>query len=172
MIKINKASARIFIFVGIIASLTYSTYERNKVWQDDLTLWKDVTEKAPDNARAHNNLGRAYGAVGRDREAIEEFKKTISLVPNFALTYMNMAISYARLSMNTEAEINYRKAMQLYPTLADIYYNYGFFLYSKQRYDEAFVILNRYIELNPTAPFVPFTYKLLRDIEKKRSYGK
>lgn len=161
----------ILIIIIIVLPLTYLTYERNKVWQDDVTLWEDVVAKAPDNARAHNNLGRALGVNGRDLEAILEFKKATSILPNYALAYMNMAVSYGRLNMTPEAEFYYKEAMNFYPGLPDIYYNYGFLLYSKQRYEEAYPILSKYIELDPTGPFVPFTNKLLEDIARK-NYGK
>ncbi|MDO9287294.1 MAG: tetratricopeptide repeat protein [Thermodesulfovibrionales bacterium] len=136
-----------------------------------MALWEDVVAKAPDNARAHNNLGRALGVNGRDLEAILELKKATSILPNYALAYMNMAVSYGRLKMDPEAEFYYKEAMNFYPGLPDIYYNYGFLLYSKQRYEEAYPILSKYIELDPTGPFVPFTNKLLEYIVKK-GYGK
>jgi len=155
----------------MISSFTYLTYERNKVWRDDIALWKDATEKAPDNARAYNNLGRAYGARGRDIEAIEEFKKAVKLLPNYALAHMNMAVSYSRLDMVSAAEFHFKEALRLYPGLPETYYNYGYFLYSKKRYREASQILNGYIKLSPAGPFATFTNKLLSDI-KKRGYGK
>lgn len=161
----------VLISVVVVLSLTYLTYERNKVWQNDVTLWKDVTEKAPDNARAYNNLGRAYGAQGRDVEAIGEFEKAIKLLPNYALAHMNMAVSYSRIDMPFEAEFYYKEAIRFYPEMPETYYNYGFFLYTKQRYEEAYQILMKYIELDPTGPFVPFSYKLLSDMEKK-GYGR
>lgn len=159
------------IFAVIISSLTFLAHERNKAWISDINLWKDAAEKAPGNARAHNNLGKAFGAVGRDSEAIIEFKKAIKLLPRYALAHMNVAISYSKLDLPDEAESHFRQAVEFYPTLSDTYYNYGFFLYSQMRYKEAYEILTRYINLNPRGPFVPFTYKLLSDIEK-RGYGK
>ncbi len=159
------------VFILVVPFLAYLTYERNKVWQDDVTLWADVVAKAPDNARAHNNLGRALGVNGRNIEAILEFKKAINILPGYGLAYMNMAVSYGRLDMTPEAEFYYKKAISFHPGLADIYYNYGFLLYSRQRYEEALSVLNRYIELDPTGPFVPFTNKLLEDIARK-NYGK
>jgi len=159
------------VFILVVPFLIYLTYERNKVWKDDVALWEDVVAKAPDNARAHNNLGRALGVNSRDLEAILEFKKATDIFPEYGLAYMNTAVSYGRIEMTPEAEFYYKKAMDLYPGLADIYYNYGFLLYSKQRYEEALPVLNRYIELDPTGPFVPFTNKLLEDIARK-NYGK
>ncbi len=161
----------VLIFIIVISSLTYLTFERNKVWQNDVTLWKDVVEKAPDNARAHNNLGRALGAQGRDLLAIEEFKKAVALLPDYALAYMNMAVSYGKFDRVPEAEFYYQKAIEFYPELPEIYYNYGFLMYSRQRYVEAYPLLIRYVGLDPTGPFVPFVNKLLSDIEK-RGYGR
>ncbi len=164
----NRRRLLIFLTSAVVVfSFTYLTYERNKVWQNDITLWKDVTEKAPDNARAFNNLGRAYGANGRELEAIEAFKKAVELLPNYALAYMNMAVSFSRLDMTSEAEFYYKRAIYFYPGLPEIYYNYGFFLYSKKRYKEAFQVLNRYLQLDPVGPFVPFVNRLLAQIENK-----
>lgn len=51
-----------FVFCFILLSLYgYGTHERNKVWRTDETLWKDVTEKSPKNARGLMN----YGQIGR-----------------------------------------------------------------------------------------------------------
>ena len=38
------------IFIVVVPFLIYLTYERNKVWKDDVMLWANVAEKAPDNA--------------------------------------------------------------------------------------------------------------------------
>lgn len=168
---IEQKSLSVLISVIIISSFTYLTYERNKVWRDDVTLWRDAVEKAPYNARAHNNLGRAYGAQNRELEAIEEFKKAIEILPRYALAYMNMAVSCSRLGMTSDAEFYYKKAIELYPELPDTYYNYGFFLYSEERYKEAYEVLQRYIKLAPQGPFIPLAYKILTDIEKI-DYGK
>lgn len=159
------------ILMLVISLLTYLTYERNKIWQNDITLWADVAEKAPSNSRAFVNLGRALAGKGRDVDAIEAFKKAVYILPSYALAYMNMAVSYGRLEMDGDAEYYYRKAMSLQPGLADAYYNYGFFLYSKQRYGEAYPVLQGYIRLSPTGIYVPFVYKLLMDMEHK-GYGR
>ncbi len=49
----------LFISFVIIISGSFSTYERLKVWENDLTLWKDTVAKNPSSAIAHANYGRA-----------------------------------------------------------------------------------------------------------------
>ncbi|MBI4690383.1 MAG: tetratricopeptide repeat protein [Nitrospirae bacterium] len=157
----------LLLFLIIGSSFTYLTYERNKVWLNDFTLWRDSVEKAPDNARAHNNLGRAYGAQGRDPDAIGEFKKAITILPNYALAHMNLAVSYSKIGINSEAESHFEEALRFYPNMPETYYNYGFFLYSTERYEEAHQILNEYLRLSPTGQFVRWASKLISNIENK-----
>ena len=33
------------------------TFERNRVWMDELSLYRDCAEKSPAKERPHNNLG-------------------------------------------------------------------------------------------------------------------
>ncbi|MDY6966966.1 MAG: hypothetical protein SVM80_13590, partial [Halobacteriota archaeon] len=44
-------TAVVFSFVFIALILAIGTYQRNKIWQNDLTLWKDCVKKSPNKAR-------------------------------------------------------------------------------------------------------------------------
>ncbi len=46
-------------FAMIVILGSFSTYERLKAWENDLTLWKDTVAKSPSSAIAHANYGRA-----------------------------------------------------------------------------------------------------------------
>ncbi|MCD4721494.1 MAG: hypothetical protein K8S13_16770 [Desulfobacula sp.] len=54
----NKAfyASTIFIIISLVAFFSVSTFIRNQVWKDDITLWTDAVSKAPNNARALNIL--------------------------------------------------------------------------------------------------------------------
>jgi hypothetical protein len=65
--------------ITVTLLFSYWTYERNKVWQDELTLWEDVQQKSPNKARANLNLGLAYVEKNRAVEAIPVLKKALSL---------------------------------------------------------------------------------------------
>jgi hypothetical protein len=41
-----------------------ATYQRNQVWQSEITLWEDVTKKSPRKARPYDELGLAYARQG------------------------------------------------------------------------------------------------------------
>jgi protein O-mannosyl-transferase len=52
---------RVVVLVLLLsAGLGFLTFERNLVWKDSETLWKDTVDKAPGNVRAMVALGNAY----------------------------------------------------------------------------------------------------------------
>jgi Flp pilus assembly protein TadD len=67
-----------------------STHVRNRVYGDELTFWADVVLKAPNNPRAHNNLGYALALRHRDDEAAGEFRKSLALDPSYFKAAINL----------------------------------------------------------------------------------
>jgi tetratricopeptide (TPR) repeat protein len=74
-----------------IAALTAVTHERNRVWSDPLTLWSDVTAKAPFKARGFNNLGLAHEERGETDAAIDAYRHAVALDPDHLETLLNLA---------------------------------------------------------------------------------
>jgi hypothetical protein len=70
--------------------LAIATHLRNRVYADELTFWTDVVAKAPDNARAHNNLGYALALRHRDADAEAEFRKSLELDPSYFKAAINL----------------------------------------------------------------------------------
>ncbi|MEK6197267.1 MAG: tetratricopeptide repeat protein [Desulfobacterales bacterium] len=54
-------------------------------------------------ARPHNNFGVALKDQGRLDEAVEHFKQTIGIDPQFAEAYNNLGNSYIKLGKSKEA---------------------------------------------------------------------
>jgi tetratricopeptide (TPR) repeat protein len=70
----------LIVFLTAVAILfSYWTYERNKIWKNDLTLWTDIQKKSPNKARANLNLGLAYIQKNRLDEAIPVLEKALYL---------------------------------------------------------------------------------------------
>ncbi len=66
--------------VAAVVLLAALTFERSRLYADPVAIWRDATEKFPDNARAWYNLGVATAAVpalGADR-AESYFRETIA----------------------------------------------------------------------------------------------
>ena len=63
------ANAVVTLVAMLIAFSGYATYQRNLVWQHNLTLFQDCVAKSPDCVAAKNELGRALESLGRREEA-------------------------------------------------------------------------------------------------------
>ncbi len=57
----------------IVFLLAGTTYARNNVWKDEISLWQDVVQKSPQKERAHRNLGLAYRSKGLTDKAIDQY---------------------------------------------------------------------------------------------------
>src|SRR3990172_7133903 len=83
-------------FIGLIfliaAAAGIATYQRNKVWRDEISLWMDVISKSPDKTRGHINLGVVYDKQGHINEAIKEYKLTLTLKPDNADAHYNLGV--------------------------------------------------------------------------------
>ena len=83
--------------IGLILLLCLCTYQRNLVYQDEISLWSDTIQKSPNKARAHNNLGHAYAMQGNWEMATEKFRIAARLDPDYALAQKNLRDAYLHL---------------------------------------------------------------------------
>ncbi len=101
------------------------TFERNRVFQSDITLWTDAVTKSPGNARAHNNLGSALLRQGQLEAAQGHFATALRLDPNSAEALGNRASALIRQGNLDAAAVDLRRALQLAPRNAPAHYNMG-----------------------------------------------
>lgn len=123
---------RTTVLTSCVLVLSLLTYNRNRVWQDNVTLWRDTVKKSPNKLRPYNNLGCAYGDIGKHDEAIAVFQKVISLSPPNAVMYSNLATAYMSKGDYGTAIAYYQKALgishrklSIYGKLAEAYFNKG-----------------------------------------------
>jgi len=94
----------------IVACYSVMTYQRNKVWKDELTLWDDTVQKSPHKARPYHNRGTAYERQGNLTQAIFDFSKVIEINPNYAQVYKDRAVLYYKLRVYDKAWGDVHKA--------------------------------------------------------------
>jgi len=70
------AGWRLGFMVVLIALFSLLTLSRNRVWTDEINLWKDAVAKNPHSPRTHNNLGKAYYEDGQLEQALFHFRKS------------------------------------------------------------------------------------------------
>ena len=80
---------------------------------------KEEVRKNPDDALAHNNLGIAYGELGKHQEAIESYKQAIRIDPDFAMAHFNLGDAYLDLNRKSYALDQYKILKKLDTELAN-----------------------------------------------------
>ena len=108
-----------------------------------------LTEQYPNAFIVWNILGASTAQKGMLDEAIEAYKKSISLKPDFADPYYNMANALKDQGKLNEAITVYTKALSLKPNNFKAYSNIGLVLQNQGKLVEAIVAYNKSISLNP-----------------------
>lgn len=136
----------------VVITLSGLTYIRNSVWKDGITLWGDVIRKAPDNARAHNNLGFIYYEKGMMDQAMEQFISALRLNPEYPDARVNLGIIYNAKGMADQAIKQYLRVLSVNPNDADAHNNLGIAYVSKGMIDEGTTHYQIALRLNPDYP--------------------
>jgi tetratricopeptide (TPR) repeat protein len=69
------------------------TLQRNLDYRSELELWQSTVAAAPNNPRAHNNLGVAYELAGRLAEARNSYARALILAPRYHAARDNLTRS-------------------------------------------------------------------------------
>ena len=113
----------IAFFIFIILIFSYLTYQRNNIWQDEISLWTDNVLKAPYFARPINNLGKAKSMNGDIQGGLSDFNKALALNPEYYVAYYNRGVTRNMLKDYKGAIEDYTKALTSDTTSEAIYIN-------------------------------------------------
>jgi protein O-mannosyl-transferase len=138
----------------VLCVSAYATFQRNKVWRDEETLWRDVTLKSPRNGRGLMNFGLTLMAKGDYQGALGYFHRAQVFTPQYPFLFVNLGIAEDSIGQTRLAEQHFREALRLAPTLPDAYSFYARFLIGHARQAEAQPLLRKAAELSPTDEMV------------------
>jgi len=141
------------VLIGLLCAVTilcgYWTYQRNFVWTDRITFWRDNIHKAPGLARPHNNLAVALKEKGLFSDAIVHYRETIRLDPSFVEAYYNLGNILLLLGKRKEAVAYYQQAVLLSPGYAVLQLGLANALFDDFRFEEARVHYLEALRLEP-----------------------
>lgn len=134
---------------SLIVVLGFLTFQRNKVWQNEYTLWSDVVAKSPSNARAHDNLAAQLLRLGRTAEAENHIIKALQLNPDHISAHNNYGYILVNRGEYDLAIKHYQKAVALKPNNAELVNNLGVAYLRNGDYDLAQQAFQKSLDLNP-----------------------
>ncbi|GGE38684.1 tetratricopeptide repeat protein [Pedobacter psychrotolerans] len=169
--KLNQKGfqyAYVFAFIPLLLLPFYAsaTYERNKIWKDEESLWYDVTVKSPLNGRGLMNYGLAKMAQGDYKTASVYFERALVMLPTYANIYINMGILKAATGHDDQSSFYFKKGIEYGQNYPDTHFYYAKYLYQKKVYDTAQAELLKVLALSPSHLEARF---LLMDTYQKTS---
>ena len=107
----------------VILMLAVGTYQRNKVWGDPMTFFRDCALKSPTKFRPQYNLGTELGRRGIYSEAKEVLERAITIKPQHSQVHNQLANVYLLTNDHSTAEQHYRLAVENDPRNAEALFN-------------------------------------------------
>ena len=145
----NNIKMMVVALTMIIICNSVLTYQRNKVWRDDLTLWDDTVSKSPHKARPYVDRGMAFLGQGEFAKAIADLNKAIEINPGYAEGYYNRGYIYDVQGKISGALSDYSKAIAMNPNYAVAYQNRSNVYAIQGDFARAVADINKTIELKP-----------------------
>ncbi|MDV2502756.1 MAG: tetratricopeptide repeat protein [bacterium] len=87
-------------------------YSGVRLYEEAVTAFKEAIRLKPDFAKAHLNLGVAYGSLSRYEEAIAAYKEAIRLKPDYAGAHYNLGLAYLLIG-NLEAALEQHEILKI-----------------------------------------------------------
>lgn len=145
--KVVLKNGVLLLTLLVISGYGYGTHERNKIWKTDETLWKDVTEKSPNNGRGWMNYGLNLMGKGNYADAEYAYNQALEKAPRYYILHINMGVLKEAQGKKTEAEQYYKNALGYGPNYVEPYYYYARFLFNSGRVEEAEIYCTKGLEL-------------------------
>lgn len=135
--------------VIVLAIFGIYTHKQVSYWKNSLTVFSHALKVTQNNYVAYYGIGKAYGDMGRYREAVDAYKQVIRIRPNYAEAYNNLGNTYGSLGRYQESIDALGQAIKIKPHYADAYKNLGITYGEFGRYQEAIEAFKQAIKIEP-----------------------
>jgi tetratricopeptide (TPR) repeat protein len=134
-----------------VLCLLYSarTFARSFDLKNSKNLWLATKKVAPYSYRVYNNLGDVYSNEGNYVLALEAFKRSVALKPDYADAVHNVGFTYLQLGDVAKAKKYLQLSIDMNPRLFQSWYKMGRILMAEGNYVEAQKYMAKALELNP-----------------------
>jgi len=120
-----------------LAACAALTVRQVQFWKNTETLFKRAVRVTRDNYLAHNNLGFYYSNHDRKAEAMQEYRLSLQINPNYEEALNNLGFALAGERKFAEAIQLYEAALRIRPKHAEVHNNLGNALSETGKIDEA-----------------------------------
>jgi len=150
------------VFILFIISCSITTYNRNKIWKDSISLYNDVLTKNPNVDIAYYNRGLAKYDIKDYTGAMEDFNKSIILNPYKSDEYNSRAVIKYQMKDYNAAIEDCNKAIKLDSMNEDSYFNRGLAEMQINKLNDALNDFSKSIKINPLSDKPYYNRGLIR----------
>ena len=140
------------VVVGVVCLIlcihAWGVFQRNEVWHTEESLWKDVTEKSPENGRGWMNYGLALMSRADFGGAIQAYKRAEVTNPSYSYLFINFGIAYGALQDSARAHEYFEKAIALEPADYNSYVYFARYQFEKGNIAQAKTLAEKALQLN------------------------
>lgn len=149
--KAALAGGKVFAaaVVLLVLPLAVAAHERNKVWQNAVSLYEDTYSKSPNVDRVTYNLALAYHVSGNIDGAVEKYREALRLKPDLEKAHFNLGIIHMGKKEYEKAFYHFSDAVRLKPENAYTYFNLGNIYAVQNDMDRAITAYLRAVDLQP-----------------------
>jgi tetratricopeptide (TPR) repeat protein len=167
MLKSYSSSISLLVMTVMIATLTVTAWQRNRVFQSPVTLWADASSKSVDKRRTHENYGQALSTAGSIsqsssvsmgfyNEALKEFKTVMALRDDSSVPlrdlYREIGVVYFRMGLIDDSITSWQMGLRFAPGDPSLLNNLSVAFIQKGRYDEAEAAVRQALSADPNMP--------------------
>jgi tetratricopeptide (TPR) repeat protein len=102
---------------------------RSAVYENEITLYTDITRQSPNKAPPYNNLEEAFRQAGRMDEAMRCFETAIAIDPDYVDALNNLATIYKYRGNREQSLAIVRQALAAYPRHLQARFNLAMYHY-------------------------------------------
>ena len=118
-------------------------------FEESVAEWRRALALSPDDAKAHNNFGRALAGKGDFEQAIVHWSKALEADPRYWEAHNNLGVALVGRGKLSEAIGHFRQVLDANPNYAEVHGNLGRALGLAGKSDSAIAEWRKAIELNP-----------------------
>ena len=133
----------------LLLFVPWRSWDRLKVWRNDVTLWTDTAAKEPDSEDAWYNLGKSYYDAGMKDSALAAYSRALSINPTAKDTLNNIGGIYMDKGEILTARPFLKEALSYDPGYFPGLMNLGKNYYLSGEFKDAEATFKRALALQP-----------------------
>jgi hypothetical protein len=141
-----------YSFLIILALYSIRTVVRNVDLRNSKNLWIATRKTAPYSYRVYNNMGDVLASEGDLDGALENFKRSVALKPDYADAVHNIGHIYMVKKDYPQAIFHLQKSLDMNPRLYPSAYKLGIIYIGQGDYEKARSYFEKCLEFSPDNP--------------------